>query len=222
MILWERSAEIQNPFRWGSRLRSLKPILKQVSLSRSLFFSVCAYAPETIDLDSIAKIEIETGCHTSRDFHSQSLEVLSLLLFVCLPVDTGSPVAQVGLKLSYSQWWSWTPDPSTSACQVLEAQASANMFSFQEFALGKLRQILWSMFVRPLANLHLKILLLSWAYMNKFPRPSPFRSWVPGSWTYLLVMLAQVADRPPAPVPALGMHYFSQNVYRLPLAKIIF
>lgn len=81
----------------------MKPILKQVSLSRSLFFSVCAYAPGTIDLDSVTKIETGTGCHTSRDVRSQSSEVLSLLLFVCLPVDTGSPVAQVGLRLSYSQ-----------------------------------------------------------------------------------------------------------------------
>lgn len=45
------------------------------------FLSTCAYIPETIDL---AKIEIETGCHTSNDLRSQSFEVLLLLLLLLL------------------------------------------------------------------------------------------------------------------------------------------
>lgn len=49
------------------------------------FFSICAYVPETIDLDPVAKIEIGTGCHTSGDFCSQSLEVF-VIVVVCLLV----------------------------------------------------------------------------------------------------------------------------------------
>lgn len=59
---------VQNPFRRGRKLHSLKPILKQISLLKSLFlsFSVCACLPETIAFSTVTKIEIEIGWHTQK------------------------------------------------------------------------------------------------------------------------------------------------------------
>lgn len=91
--------------------------------SRSFFFSICAYVPETIDLGSVTKIEIETGWHTSSNLCSQSFEVLLLLLlFVYLSINSYWISHRSGWPQTviHSQWWSWTLDPPESLCQVLE------------------------------------------------------------------------------------------------------
>lgn len=68
---------VQNPFRRGRKLHSLKPILKQISLLKSLFLSssICACLPETIAFSTVTKIEIEIGWHPHSDLSLQTFGV---------------------------------------------------------------------------------------------------------------------------------------------------